>query len=56
MDALQDLEQIKEEEQAAQKEMKEKSVTIRKLGSEKQEKISLEKAMNKIKLLNKLPI
>ena len=39
-----------------EKEMKEKSVTIRKLGSEKQEKISLEKAMNKIKLLNKLPI
>jgi len=38
------------------KEMKEKSVTIRKLGSEKQEKIKLDKAINKIKLLNKLPI
>ncbi len=38
------------------KEMKEKSVTIRKLGSEKQEKIKLDKAISKIKLLNKLPI
>ena len=38
------------------KEMKEKSVTIRKLGSEKQEKIKLDKAIKKIKLLNKLPI
>ena len=38
------------------KEIKEKSVTIRKLGSEKQEKIKLDKAISKIKLLNKLPI
>jgi len=38
------------------KEMKGKSVTIRKLGSEKQEKIKLDKAISKIKLLNKLPI
>ena len=39
-----------------EKEAKEKSITIRKLGSEKQEKIKLEKAIDKIKLLNKLPI
>ena len=38
------------------KEVKEKSVTIRKLGSEKQEKINLDKAISKIKILNKLPI
>ena len=38
------------------KEIKEKSITIRKLGSEKQEKIKLDKAISKIKLLNKLPI
>ena len=38
------------------KEIKDKSVTIRKLGSEKQEKIKLDKAVSKIKLLNKLPI
>jgi threonyl-tRNA synthetase len=38
------------------KEVKEKSVTIRKLGSEKQEKIKLNKAISKIKLLNKLPV
>jgi len=38
------------------KEIKGKSVTIRKLGSEKQEKIKLDKAISKIKLLNKLPI
>ena len=38
------------------KEVKEKSVTIRKLGSEKQEKIKLDKAVKKMKLLNKLPI
>ena len=38
------------------KESKEKSVTIRKLGFEKQEKIKLDKAIHKIKLLNKLPI
>ncbi len=39
-----------------EKEAKEKSVTIRKLGSEKQEKLKLEKAINKMKLLNNLPI
>jgi len=38
------------------KEIKEKSVTIRKLGSEKQEKIKLDKAISKIKSLNKVPI
>ena len=38
------------------KEIKEKKVTIRKLGSEKQEKISYKKAVDKIKSLNKLPI
>ena len=38
------------------KEIKDKSVTIRKLGLDKQEKIKLDKAINKIKLLNKLPI
>ncbi len=38
------------------KEIKEKSITIRKLGSDKQEKINFDKAVGKIKLLNKLPI
>ncbi len=38
------------------KEMKEKSVTIRKLGSEKQEKTKFSKAIENIKLLNNLPI
>ena len=38
------------------KELKDNSVTIRKLGLDKQEKIKLDKAINKIKLLNKLPI
>ncbi len=39
-----------------EKEVKEKSVTIRKLGSVKQEKIKLAEAITKMKLLNKLPI
>ena len=38
------------------KEVKEKSVTIRILGSNKQEKVKMNKAIDKIKLLNKLPI
>ncbi len=38
------------------KEISEKSVTLRRLGSEKQEKIKFLKAVEKIKLLNKLPI
>merc|ERR1712093_572412 len=38
------------------KEMSEKSVTIRKLGSEKQEKIKFTKAVEKLKMLNNLPI
>ena len=38
------------------KEIKEKSITIRKLGSDKQEKVKMNKAIDKIKLLNKLPI
>ena len=38
------------------KEISEKSVTLRRLGSEKQEKIKFSKAVEKIKLLNKLPI
>ena len=38
------------------KEIKEESVTIRKLGSEEQEKIKLAQAKSKIMLLNKLPI
>ena len=38
------------------KEMSEKSVTLRKLGSEKQEKIKLVKAIQNIKSLNNLPI
>ena len=38
------------------KEVKEESVTIRKLGSEEQEKIKLAQAKSKIMLLNKLPI
>ncbi len=39
-----------------QKEAKDKSVTIRKLGSEKQETISLDQAIKKISQQNKLPI
>jgi len=39
-----------------QKEVKDKSVTIRKLGSEKQETISLEQAIKQISKKNKLPI
>ena len=38
------------------KEISDKSVTIRSLGSEKQEKIKLTKAIEKIKTLNNLPI
>ena len=38
------------------KEMKNKSVTIRKLGSEKQETIKFLKALENIKSLNNLPI
>ena len=38
------------------KEIKEKKVTIRKLGTDKQENLKLEKAIEKIKVLNKLPI
>ncbi len=38
------------------KEVSEKSITLRRLGSEKQEKIKFSKAVEKIKLLNKLPI
>ena len=39
-----------------EKEVKGKSVTIRKLGSEKQETLSLEKAINQISKQNKSPI
>ena len=39
-----------------QKEAKEKSVTIRKLGSDKQETLSLDKAIKKISEKNKFPI
>ena len=39
-----------------QKEAKDKSVTIRKLGSEKQETISLDQAIKRISQQNKLPI
>jgi len=39
-----------------QKEVKGKSITIRKLGSEKQETLSLEQAINQISKKNKLPI
>ena len=38
------------------KEISDKSVTIRRLGSEKQEKIKFTKAIEKIKMLNNLPI
>ena len=38
------------------KEISEKSVTMRKLGSEKQEKIKFTKAVQKLKMLNNLPI
>ena len=38
------------------KEAKDKSVTIRKLGSEQQETLSLDKAIKKISQKNKLPI
>ena len=38
------------------KEIKNKKVTIRKLGTDKQENIKLEKAIEKIKILNRLPI
>ena len=38
------------------KEIKTKSVTIRKLGSEKQEKLSIDKAIKKISKKNKSPI
>ena len=38
------------------KEVSDKSVTIRRLGSEKQEKIKFSKAKDQLKLLNKLPI
>ena len=39
-----------------QKEVKDKSVTIRKLGSEKQETLSLDQAIRQISQKNKLPI
>ena len=39
-----------------QKEVKDKSVTIRRLGSEKQETLLLEQAIKKICQKNKLPI
>jgi len=39
-----------------EKEAKNKTVTIRKLGSDKQEIVDLETAIKKISLLNKLPI
>ena len=39
-----------------QKEVKDKSVTIRKLGSEKQETVSLDQAIKRISQQNKLPI
>ena len=39
-----------------QKEFNDKSVTIRKLGSEKQETLSLEKAIMQISKINKFPI
>ena len=38
------------------KELKAKSITIRKLGSEKQETIKFSKALENIKILNNLPI
>ena len=39
-----------------EKEVKSKSVTIRKLGSEKQETLSLDRAIKKISQQNKFPI
>ena len=39
-----------------EKEVKEKSVTIRRLGSEKQETISLDKAVKELQQKNKFPI
>ena len=39
-----------------QKEVKDKSVTIRKLGSEKQETLSLDQAIKQISQRNKFPI
>jgi len=39
-----------------QKEVNDKSITIRKLGSEKQETLSLDKAINEISQKNKFPI
>ena len=39
-----------------QKELEDKSVTIRKLGSEKQETLSLDQAIKKISQKNKFPI
>ena len=39
-----------------QKELKDKSVTIRKLGSEKQETLSLDQAIKQISQNNKFPI
>ena len=39
-----------------EKEVKRKSVTVRKLGSEKQETLSLEQAIKKISQKNKFPI
>ena len=39
-----------------EKEVKNKSVTIRKLGSEKQETLSLDQAIKKISQKNKFPI
>ena len=39
-----------------EKEIKNKSVTIRKLGSEKQETLSLDQAIKKISQKNKFPI
>ena len=38
------------------KELKAKSITIRKLGSEKRETIKFSKALENIKILNNLPI
>jgi len=39
-----------------EKEVKSKSVTIRKLGSEKQETLTLDRAIKKISQQNKFPI
>ena len=39
-----------------QKEVKDNSVTIRRLGSEKQETLPLDQAIKQISLKNKLPI